>query len=374
MQEHLVQTQLTNTKATPHLAWAEGATLSIPNALAKQLNVEVGSSIDSASIYPIDAMWSEQIRDFATWIEKAPTSSKLPFSYQKIPSSVRSIIAKIIGRYQRQRTHVWAKFPTWPLDLSADILADLAKPAHRQKETYVVLSHDLDSLEGLENAVNYFLPLEEAVGARSTNYVVPALWKLPHNLLHNLVERGHELGVHGYNHANTTPFSNQEECYDRLYQAKQILKDYPIRGYRAPSLIRTPMLLQGLSKLFEYDSSIPTSGGLFPKPNNGCASARPFYSQNIAVLPLSMPRDGSLLFLGHNAQQIVEIWKKCAKMIINSGGIVVLLTHCEKRFSGNPAMLKAYEQILLWFSKQQKCRFVTAYDAINLYIGTQNGI
>jgi hypothetical protein len=91
---------------------------------------------------------------------------------------------------------------------------------------------------------------------------------------------------------------------------------------------------------------MPTSGGLFPVPNNGCASARPFWVGEIAELPLTIPRDGSLLFLGHSSYEILEIWINCAKGISRSGGVVVLLAHCEARFSGNTSMLKAYRGFL----------------------------
>ncbi|MBY0429880.1 MAG: methyltransferase domain-containing protein, partial [Rhodospirillales bacterium] len=116
----------------------------------------------------------------------------------------------------------------------------------------------------------------------------------------------------------------------------------------APSLLRTRPLLGELSRLYRYDSSIPTSGGLFPMPNNGCASARPFRLQGLWEIPLSMPRDGSLRFLGHSAREILAIWQRCAGLIAASGGVVMLLTHCEQRFSGNPAMLNAYRGFLEW--------------------------
>ena len=60
----------------------------------------------------------------------------------------------------------------------------------------LILTHDLDSAEGLRNLVTWFLPLEEAVGARSTSFVVPCAWSLDVGLLDETSARGHELGVH----------------------------------------------------------------------------------------------------------------------------------------------------------------------------------
>ena len=69
---------------------------------------------------------------------------------------------------------------------------------------------------------------------------------------------------------------------------------------------RTRALLRDLSGRYRYDTSIPTSGGLFPVPNNGCASARPFATEGMLELPLSMPRDGSLRFLGYSPGEIAQ--------------------------------------------------------------------
>ena len=40
------------------------------------------------------------------------------------------------------------------------------------------------------------------------------------------------------------------------------------------------------------------------------------------------------------------MWIACSDAIARSGGVVVLLTHCEARFSGNAAMLGVYRRFL----------------------------
>jgi len=210
----------------------------------------------------------------------------------------------------------------------------------------VILTHDIDSAEGLQNLVTHFLPIEEAAGARSTNFIVPCAWKVDDGLVSAVVERGHDIGVHGYDHSNLTPFASPEERRRRLDAARPFAERHAVTGYRAPSLLRTRALLQDLAPRYRYDSSIPTSGGLFPVPNNGCASARPFAIEGILELPLSMPRDGSLRFLGYSPDDIAGLWIDCADRIQRADGIVMLLTHCERRFSGNDAMLRAYRRFL----------------------------
>jgi peptidoglycan/xylan/chitin deacetylase (PgdA/CDA1 family) len=286
--------------------------------------------------------------------DHGPASSRLPFSYHRVPAWLRHGIAFLVGRRQKKRPDIWAAFPRWPLDLSADFLADWAAgpspslAAHGP--TPVLLTHDLDSPEGVTNLVDLFLEREERHGARSTSFVVPCGWPLDQGLLRAIRQRGHTLGVHGYDHANRTAFVAAAERRRRLSAGKEILSDYGVEGYRAPSLLRTRALLQDLECLYRFDSSIPTSGGLFPTPNNGCASARPFLVDGLAEIPLSMPRDGSLRFFGHGPDEIRDLWIACARTIARSRGVVVLLTHCEKRFSGNPGMLQAYEDFMDFIS------------------------
>jgi peptidoglycan/xylan/chitin deacetylase (PgdA/CDA1 family) len=264
-----------------------------------------------------------------------------------VPGWARALVASAIGRWNRGRAHRWAAFPDWPLDLSADALDDVrangAAPLHQAP---VVVTHDIDSAEGLANLVDRFLPLEESLGVRSTNYIVPCAGPIDEGRLREVIARGHELGIHGYDHGNRTPFAAPAERARRLDAGRAVADRFGATGYRAPSLLRTRALLQDVGRRFQYDSSIPTSGGLFPVPNNGCASARPFVVEGTTELPVSLPRDGTLRFLGYSPDQILDLWIDCADRIARARGVVVLLTHCEHRFSGARAMLDAYRRFL----------------------------
>jgi hypothetical protein len=138
----------------------------------------------------------------------------------------------------------------------------------------------------------------------------------------------------------------------RLDAARPFMDRYQAIGYRAPSLLRTRELVRDVAERFLYDSSIPTSGGLFPVPNSGCATARPFIVEGAIELPVTLPRDGSLRFLDYSPAEIFEMWTTCANAIARSGGIVVLLTHCEARFSGNREMLRLYARFIEFIVKE----------------------
>ena len=306
------------------------------------------------------------LRMLAAFTDKRPTSAKLPFSYTKVPPLARQVLARVIGRLQRARQSAWAKFPGWPVDLSVDALADLSGVASiKFPVTPVMVSHDIDSPEGLRNLVKDFLPTEESVGCRSANYIVPCAWPIDHGLLGETARRGHEIGIHGYDHSNQTAFASDAERSRRLAEGYRLAERYEGIGYRAPSLVRTRELIEGLKRHYKYDSSIPTSGGPFPVPNNGCATARPWRFGEMWELPLTMPRDGSLRFLGYSPDKILEMWKSSAEYIARSGGIICLLTHCEAGFSGNPPMLASYRAFLEWCAGNSWMRFTRPRDLID---------
>ena len=354
------------------LAWALGQRITIPAALVESGGVGISDN-DGIHVLQQIAGTAEDVEGLrlrAAFTNKRPLSSLLPFSYQRVNPRIRSLIAKGLGLTSRLSTKpitsAGSSFPDFPLDLSADFLADLAggPPSCCDKPTPVVLTHDLDSHEGLINFISRFAPLEEEFGGRSSNFVPACAWPLDHERLTSLRKLGHEVGVHGFDHSNRTAFLPQTKRDQRLDAATPLWKQYDATGYRAPSLLRTRILLASLAGRYQYDSSIPTAGGLFPVPNNGCATARPFIVEGIAELPLSMPRDGSLRFLGYSPEAIFRIWLECADRIAASGGVVVLLTHCEDRFSGNDAMLKTYRSFLEYVAKSKQYFFSTPINVL----------
>jgi peptidoglycan/xylan/chitin deacetylase (PgdA/CDA1 family) len=364
----LVPVTLTDTSGVPRAAWALGMSLSLPQSfldfsgLARHRDSRGRLQVRSRPCTASTAV-AEQLRRRAAFTDSPPASARLPFSYQRVPGWARSLYASFVGRSMNRRQNRWAAFPGWPLDLSADLAADLVdegpEPATPQPAP-VLLTHDIDSPEGLVQLVKSFLPLEEAVGARSVNFVVPCGWPVDAGLLREVKRRGHAVGTHGYDHSHRTPFADTADRQRRLTEGKRSLAEYDPCGYRAPSLLRTPALLRDVARLYRFDSSVPTSGGPFPVPNNGCASARPFLLEGVAEIPLSLPRDGSLRFLGCSPDEIARLWIECAAQICRSRGVVVLLTHCEKRFSGNASMLAAYRRFLEHTAASADFRFATA--------------
>jgi peptidoglycan/xylan/chitin deacetylase (PgdA/CDA1 family) len=352
-----------DSKSLPQrVEWAAGMWVNFPAALARRVT---SRALDAPDTRALAGTAANELRMVAAYTCNPPTSARLPINYRRVPGPARRLVARAIGRVQWTRRSAWSRFPGWPIDLSADVAADLAGyPGVSFSRTPVLLTHDIDSAEGLQNLVRMFLPIEEAVGARSANYVVPCAWPLDHTLIQEVIRRGHEIGVHGYNHANRTPFLPEQDRLQRLARGREFGDRYGAVGYRAPSLLRTKELLADLAPLYRYDSSIPTSGGPFPVPNNGCASGRPWRIGEIWEIPVTLPRDGSLQFLGYSPDAIARLWQETAQILARSGAIVSLLTHCESGFSGNARMLGAYRRFIEFIAASAKFEFVRPCDLV----------
>jgi len=125
----LVTVSVADASAHIHLEWATGRTFSLPAEVVHLLLSTGGKRIKDAIVLPsklpfIRPEWVESLRLRAGFTEKRPISSRLPFSYQFVPAFLRSVLAAMIGRKKRTQQDQWARFPSWPLDLSADFLAD----------------------------------------------------------------------------------------------------------------------------------------------------------------------------------------------------------------------------------------------------------
>ena len=229
----LVQLCISANGLPERLRWAAGMSVKLPEPLARCLTL---MSYEEPETKALAERSLHYLRTRAAYTPDPPFSARLPFSYRRIPGLARRRIARVIGYVKWTQRASWGSFPRWPVDLSADVAADLA--GHRPvsfPRTPVLLTHDIDSAEGLENLIAKFLPIEEAAGARSANYLVPHAWPLDYGAIDEIARRGHEIGVHGYDHANRTPFVAAHERAQRLARGREFGNRYGAVGYRAPS-------------------------------------------------------------------------------------------------------------------------------------------
>ncbi|MFW9876683.1 MAG: polysaccharide deacetylase family protein [Candidatus Thorarchaeota archaeon] len=285
--------------------------------------------------------------------KKRPIYTYLPFHYHKIP--LREKIYKTLKKRKNSRKN----FPDWPIDNSADILKEICINSLRlnkkikTKRTWpnkakfaIVISHDIDSKQGFSK-IKEFLEIEKEHGIKASWNIVLNYFRLDYALLDRMVKEEHEICSHGYNHDNKIAYLGEKGIKKRFEKQKNLIKQYEIKGFRSPSLLVSKKLFQVAQDYFVYDSSIPdTEVTLTDSERRGCCSIFPFFINNLVEIPITMPMDASLIFMGYKPDEILNLWKEKLNLIKDIGGVAVFNIHPEPRFSGNKKMMHIFEKLL----------------------------
>lgn len=314
-----------------------------------------GFSPDSAIEHLLMERYCAKVRPIYTY---------LPFHYHKVPFRIQ--LSRLLSLTHRFRM-AGNRFPAWPNDNSADFLKELtlnaaalvgikkqAKPVWPNgKKFAVALSHDVDTKGGF-SLMESFAEVEESFGMRATYNVLTNHYRLDENILDRLKGRGHELGWHGYNHDNMLPFLPEEKIEKRFEENSDFFARYNVRGMRSPCLLTSDALDRTAEKFMDYDSSIPDTGVFVSGSNDftGCCSIFPYAKGELLEIPMTMPMDADLQYLGYTPDMILKAWKEKLGWIKKLGGVAVLNTHVDKHYSGNSTMIKTYCRFLESLSKE----------------------
>lgn len=184
----------------------------------------------------------------------------------------------------------------------------------------LTLTHDIEGPEGWSR-VRELADIEESVGLRSAWYVVPHLYKIDHDLLQELRERGHEVGVHGYNHDGRL-FLSRRLFRGRVPYINAAAQALQATGFRAPMVHRNLAWMQELG--VDYDASCFDVDPFQPMPG-GVGGVWPFIVGKLVELPYTLPQDHTLLVtLG---QPACETWLKKLAWLKRLSGLALLITH-----------------------------------------------
>src|SRR5262249_13242264 len=152
----------------PRAAWTEGQRIHLPASVFERSGWRRCTSAAGDLRVPDDptAITADDVarlREARAFTDRPPLSARLPVSYRVAPGWARAAIASAVGHWRRRRVGEWAAFPGWPIDLSADAIDDLRDGGDRDglgsaEPAPVVLTHDIDSPEGLASLIASFLP------------------------------------------------------------------------------------------------------------------------------------------------------------------------------------------------------------------------
>jgi peptidoglycan/xylan/chitin deacetylase (PgdA/CDA1 family) len=205
------------------------------------------------------------------------------------------------------------------------------------KQFAFVLTHDVETAEG-QKAIPVLADLEESLGFRSSFNFVPERYPLDFGLIHDLHQRGFEIGIHGLKHDGRL-FETHSIFIERAKKINYYLHELKAVGLRTPLTHRNPEWLQALE--MEYDLSFFDTDPYEPMPG-GVMSIWPFYIGHFLELPYTLPQDSTLFnILGENSPRI---WLKKIAFVQKNHGMALMLVHPD--YSGEGPAYQYYVDFL----------------------------
>jgi peptidoglycan/xylan/chitin deacetylase (PgdA/CDA1 family) len=209
-----------------------------------------------------------------------------------------------------------------------------------------VLTHDVETRAGMES-VDELATLEERYGLRSAWNFVPHKYTVDPGLLRDLKQRGHETGVHGYNHDGRL-FESRRTFQRRAVAINRAITDFGCRGFRAPMVHRNLQWMQDLE--IDYDASCFDCDPFQAMPG-GVGGVWPFICGRFVELPYTLPQDHTLLVsLGETSPRI---WIEKFAFLRRLAGMAMLITHPD--YLDTPQRLDIYRAFLEHLVEQPNC-------------------
>ena len=234
-----------------------------------------------------------------------------------------------------------------------------------------VLTHDVETSIGV-GLVDRLAALEEKHGLRSAWHFIPYKYQVDRGLLADLKRRGHEIGVHGYNHDGRL-FESRKRFDSRTGPINQAIENYGCQGFRAPMVHRHLAWMQALN--IGYDSSCFDVDPFQAMPG-GVGGVWPFFAGKFVELPYTLPQDHTLLVsLGETTPRV---WIEKFVWLRSLAGMALLITHPD--YLNTPSRLDVYRQFLEYLSAQRDVWYALPKEVVawwrlrdNLQIVERNG-
>ncbi|MDQ7818402.1 MAG: hypothetical protein RDU14_15350 [Melioribacteraceae bacterium] len=205
------------------------------------------------------------------------------------------------------------------------------------KGSVIVLTHDVEEQHGFD-FIPEVIELEEKYGFKSSWNIIPYKYKIDDGIINFIMQNGHEVGIHGYNHDGKLYYS-EKIFNERVPYINKALKKYDAVGFRSPQVHRNLVWLQKLD--IQYDASCFDYDPFQPFPG-GTGSIWPFIAGKFVELPYTLPQDHTLFYVLN--QKDISIWKNKANWIANNSGVILSLTHPDYLKEKNHLAL--YEEFL----------------------------
>ena len=228
-------------------------------------------------------------------------------------------------------------FPKRLIHHLASVDAPLPNYWPNKADHALVLTHDVETADGMK-LIPAIAKIEEDLGFRSAWNLIPYKYKIDRGFVAELKERGHEIGIHGYNHDGRL-FCSKQIFDARLPFINQAIRDYDCVGFRTPMVHRNLNWMQGLD--VDYDASVFDVDPLQAMPG-GVQNLWPFLCGKFVELPYTLPQDHTILVtLGETTDRI---WREKLAWIRSVYGMALMVTHPD--YLETPAKQNVYRSFL----------------------------
>jgi glycosyltransferase involved in cell wall biosynthesis/peptidoglycan/xylan/chitin deacetylase (PgdA/CDA1 family) len=267
------------------------------------------------------------------------TRNRLFYSIKPfLPRFFQIAIRRQIAGYIRRMNNT-----KWPIDPKAGFKPEGWGGWPKGKKFALVLSHDVDTIKGYNNALK-LAALEKKLGFQSIfNFVPERYGKISPSLINQLRQDGFEIGLHGLKHDGKL-FSTKTIFNRRAPRLNAYLKEWQTDWFTSPSMHRNLYWLTALN--IKYAVSTFDTDPFEPQPD-GVKTIFPFWVNNPETnkgyleLPYTLPQDSTLFII--LKEKTNQIWKTKLDWIAKHGGVALLNTHPDyMSFYSNKARLPQY--------------------------------
>lgn len=207
-----------------------------------------------------------------------------------------------------------------------------------------VLTHDVETSEGVD-LIPAVAEVEEELGFRSAWNFIPHKYPIDPCLLEDLRERGHEIGIHGFNHDGRL-FESRDTFRNRTVPINDALRRFECVGFRTPMVHRNLLWMQALN--VDYDCSCFDVDPFQAMPG-GTGGAWPFFAGKFVELPYTLPQDHTLFVaLGDESPRV---WIEKFEWLRKRSGMAMLVTHPD--YLNTDKRLNAYREFLTYVRDQR---------------------
>lgn len=258
---------------------------------------------------------------------------------------VRPLIPRRAQIYLRKKLFRWKlrkHRATWPIHEQSSHLPDGWKGWPDGKRFALVLTHDVESMTGVDRCHD-LMQLEKEAGFRSSFNFVPERYSVPKSVRDELTSNGFEIGVHDLKHDGKLYRSKAhfEKCAVAI---NRYLNEWGAVGFRSGAMHHNLDWIHSLD--IAYDASTFEYDPFEPQPD-GVSTIFPFFvphpeekGRGYVELPYTLPQDFSLFVM--LSEKSIDIWKRKLDWIVEKGGMALLITHPDYMRFGE--MKKGHEE------------------------------